>query len=76
MDFREIKDDSKDIYYWVSEGNLAKVKELLSSPKMDINALGSEGLAMIHYAADRGHKLILEFLIEKGANLNVQVEKK
>jgi hypothetical protein len=38
---------------------------------MDVNAVNSMGLAAIHGAANRGSDDIIEFLVQKGARLDI-----
>ena len=38
----------------------------------DVNVKNDRGLTALHYAAGAGHKEIAEFLISKGADLNVR----
>ena len=53
---------------WIQQGNLEQVKQY---PLDAIDALDQEGLGLIHWATDRGQLAIVEYLIVKGANVNL-----
>uniref|UniRef100_A0A1B6CSJ6 Acyl-CoA-binding domain-containing protein 6 n=1 Tax=Clastoptera arizonana TaxID=38151 RepID=A0A1B6CSJ6_9HEMI len=55
-----LQDSEKSIFDWVKEGNKIKVKQFASS--VDINGTDCNGLAAIHWAADRGNLEMLKFL--------------
>ncbi|CAG2112218.1 unnamed protein product [Medioppia subpectinata] len=61
---------SSDLVWSLKNGDLDSVKELFESKKVDVNA-SLDGRSAIHYAADYGHKDIIEYLIGKGVELNV-----
>jgi len=60
---------SSDLVWSLKNGDLDSVKELFDSKEVDANA-SLDGRSPIHYAADYGHKDIIEYLIGKGVDLN------
>jgi len=53
-------------------GNVMKsITENQQTIKENVNNLDGDGLALIHWAADRGSVDIIKLLIEQGANVNV-----
>ncbi|XP_065220577.1 acyl-CoA-binding domain-containing protein 6-like [Planococcus citri] len=60
-------EDQKTVFDWIKEGDLDKLK----SKQFDPNCKDDEGLALLHWAADRGDLQIVRYLVEvKKANLN------
>ena len=51
-------------------GDIETLKKACSEPGFNINARISTGRALIHYAADKGQKEVLQFLIDNGANVS------
>lgn len=51
---------------------IQNVKELLESYPELINEKNGEGLTALHYACDRGNLEMVQFLVEEGANVNIQ----
>lgn len=71
-----LPDTDKTLFDWVKEGNVEKVQELIgksNSPEEIINVADSEGMGMIHWAADRGNLSMLEYLI-KSLHVNVNLK--
>lgn len=58
-----IADSAKDIFDWVKEGDLQKVRQL--SRLVAVNARDDCGLSLLHWAADRGHLDIVRYLISE-----------
>ena len=56
----------------VNQGDLESVKTILQSNAGFINEKDAEGATALHYAAFAGHRKIVEFLLEHGANINAQ----
>lgn len=54
------------------EGNLAKVKDLVESGKVSVNARGSSGWTALMLASRRGHIDIVRYLLQKGADPRLQ----
>lgn len=68
----DLPETSKGFYDWVKEGNLEKLKELGS---FSANLRDDHGLTLLHWAADRGHSDIAEYLIkEKNVDVNCRDE--
>lgn len=60
-------ENQKTIFDWVKEGNLEKLK----SESFDPNSKDDQGLAPLHWAADRGDLDIVRYLVdEKKANVD------
>ncbi|XP_076242664.1 acyl-CoA-binding domain-containing protein 6 [Calliopsis andreniformis] len=68
----EVHDVDKTFLDWVKEGHEQKVQELLDKEPKLVSVMDTEGLLPIHWAADRGHISIIEYLIKTGANVNSQ----
>jgi acyl-CoA-binding protein len=68
-----LDDADKTIEDFVREGNVGKFKELLSSID-DLNEIDEEsGLALIHWACDRGNESILELILSQpGINIDLK----
>lgn len=62
-----LAENQKTIFDWIKEGNLEKLK----TKDFDPNCQDDEGLALLHWAADRGDFRIVRYLIEyKKANVD------
>ncbi len=60
---------SVDIHEATKEGNIVFVRRGLSKGA-DINAKDDDGFTPLHWTAIKGHKEIVELLIDNGANVN------
>ncbi|KAG8688550.1 hypothetical protein FRC09_012856 [Ceratobasidium sp. 395] len=66
---------TKNIWIAAGDGDLARVKELIEEQGMSPNAPDDViGYTPMHAAASYGHLNILEYLIEKGGDVNVTDE--
>ncbi|XP_018916518.2 acyl-CoA-binding domain-containing protein 6 [Bemisia tabaci] len=66
----DLAENEKSIFDWVKEGNIEKVK---ANGSAHINELDESGLAMLHWAADRGNLPIVELLVSLlGADINLK----
>ncbi|KAG8686521.1 hypothetical protein FRC09_014073 [Ceratobasidium sp. 395] len=66
---------TKNIWIAAGDGDLARVKELVEEKGMSPNAPDDViGYTPMHAAASYGHLNILEYLIEKGGDVNVTDE--
>ena len=54
------------------DGNINAVKQHLAA-RVDVNAKDYYGETALHYAADKGHKEIVELLIANGADVNAKL---
>jgi len=69
-----IDDSEKSIEDFIREGNVNKLKELLTSvDPSELNTLDDNGLGLIHWASDRGNLEILQTILStKGINVNLK----
>ncbi|XP_005099103.1 acyl-CoA-binding domain-containing protein 6 [Aplysia californica] len=68
----ELSPDEKDIFDWCKEGNVEKVRELLTFGAEAVNGLDEEGLCLLHWASDRGFTNMVELLLSLDADINRQ----
>jgi acyl-CoA-binding protein len=60
-----LDDADKTVFDWVKEGNVGKVWEFAQKASLpESNVTDSEGMGLIHWAADRGNLAVLKCLIE------------
>ncbi|CAM1307958.1 Uncharacterised protein g4722 [Pycnogonum litorale] len=60
-----------DLIWSVKNGDLDQVREHIESNGADVNS-ELNGRQPIHYAADYGQAEVIEYLIQKGANINAK----
>jgi len=60
-----------DIHDAAKKGDLVKVKTLLQKDPTLLNAKGENQKTPLHWAAEAGHAEIVEFLVSKGAEINI-----
>uniref|UniRef100_T1JLU3 Uncharacterized protein n=1 Tax=Strigamia maritima TaxID=126957 RepID=T1JLU3_STRMM len=58
-----------DFAWSLKNGDLEQVKDFVERQLIDINK-DIDGRPPLHYAADYGQKEVIQYLIEKGADLN------
>ncbi|XP_069685353.1 acyl-CoA-binding domain-containing protein 6 [Periplaneta americana] len=69
-----IDDADKTVFDWVKEGNAEKFREFAQKSSLaDSNIIDSEGMGLIHWAADRGHLTMLKCLV-KDLTANVDLK--
>ncbi|XP_066250203.1 acyl-CoA-binding domain-containing protein 6-like [Euwallacea similis] len=68
----QILSSEKDLLDYIREGDLTKVKCLLSQLKESKNFIYQDGMSLIHYAADVGNVELLDLLINEGCDMNLQ----
>ncbi len=69
----EVDPNDKSIFDWVKESNLKMVKLCLAEMSAEqCNEKDETGLGLIHWAADRGSSEIVQFLVERGAHVNLR----
>ncbi|KAM7447147.1 acyl-CoA binding domain-containing protein 6 [Porites harrisoni] len=66
-----ISDANKTVFDWCKEGNVKKLDLLLTRGE-DINAQDDQGMTLLHWACDRGHKDVVRYLIKNKARINTQ----
>lgn len=59
-----VDDKDKTIFDWVKEGNSEKVYEFAQKSSADSNIIDSEGMGLIHWAADRGNLATVKCLVK------------
>ncbi|KAK3713431.1 hypothetical protein QZH41_012479, partial [Actinostola sp. cb2023] len=67
-----ISDANKTIFDWCKEGNVKRMDMMLSKAE-DINTKDSQGIALLHWACDRGHEHVADYLIKNKADVNITV---
>lgn len=69
-----IEDSDKSIEDFIREGNIEKLKELLSNiDPSELNTLDENGLGLIHWSADRGNPEVLKLVLNtKSINIDLQ----
>jgi ankyrin repeat protein len=65
--------DEKPILKAAYEGDLKKVKEIIENDPNEINVQDSRGFTPLHLAAGKGHIEIVEFLINHGADIELEI---
>lgn len=61
---------SKEFIKAAKQGDLAKLGALLSSDQALLQARDTDGSTALHCAAWKGHKQVVEFLLQAGADVN------
>ncbi|CAH1984729.1 unnamed protein product [Acanthoscelides obtectus] len=56
----------------VKRCNVDALTEHLERNPHEVHQLDEEGLGLVHWAADSGHKPVLEILVRKGVNLDLK----
>lgn len=69
-DESELEPSDKSCFDYAKEGDLLKLDEAIASG-IAVNELDSEGLSMLHWAADRGHLSVLTLLLSAGCDVNI-----
>ena len=65
---------SQDIFKYIGEGDIAKVKENLSNDISQLTATNNNGEFPIHKAVQAKNMEIVEYLIEQGADVNTKTK--
>ncbi|KAI1309395.1 Myotrophin [Halotydeus destructor] len=60
---------SGDLVWSLKNGDLDQVREHIEKNNIEVNS-SIDGRPLIHYAADYGHTEVIQYLIQKGANVN------
>ncbi|CAN7991398.1 unnamed protein product [Ixodes pacificus] len=67
-----VANECKDAFDWVKENNLARLRECLESESRPLDAPDDEGLTLLHWACDRGHRDVAKLLLDSGADVHAQ----
>ncbi|XP_046543412.1 acyl-CoA-binding domain-containing protein 6-like isoform X2 [Haliotis rubra] len=68
----QLADQDKTVFDWCKEGNTEKVCLTFATYDTGVNKLDPEGLALLHWASDRGYKDMVELLLVHKADVNVK----
>lgn len=68
-DEAELEQSAKCCFDYAKEGDLEKLNEAIALG-VAVDDLDSDGLAMLHWAADRGHLAVVERLLAAGCDVN------
>lgn len=63
---------AKDIFDYVTEGNIEEVEAWLNDEENDIDEETEDGDTPLHLAAEHNHTEIVQLLLNKGANVDAQ----
>lgn len=66
-----IDDSEKNIFDYVKDGDLNKIKSILKSDIKILEAIDDDGMGLIHWTADRGDINILKYLIDMKVDINL-----
>ncbi|XP_067653026.1 uncharacterized protein [Haliotis asinina] len=61
----------RDLYYASEDGDLERVKRILAAGHIDINYKGHYSMTPVMAAARRGHRDVVEFLVDRGADVSL-----
>ena len=64
--------DPEEMLQAAQRGDVAKVRQLLASDTTLVNAKGADNKTPLHWAVINGHKPMVEFLIDHGADLTLR----
>ncbi|XP_026472417.1 integrin-linked protein kinase-like [Ctenocephalides felis] len=60
----------EDIFQWCREGNAIQVRLWLDDTEHDMNQGDDHGFSPLHWASKRGHKNLVDMLVQRGARIN------
>ena len=63
----------KPIHHAAYEGDLKKVKEIIDRDPNEINVQDAQGFTPLHLASGKGHIEIVEFLLNHGADIELEI---
>ncbi|CAO3681533.1 unnamed protein product [Rhizopus stolonifer] len=70
----EQEPETDDIFGYARENNLKELSNTLELNKDLIDTRDESGLSVLHYAVDRGHLEMVEYLLDIGADINIKTE--
>lgn len=73
-DEKEIPDKDKTVFDWCKFGDLDQISHLIKNNQTLIYARDDNHLSLLHWAVDRGHIKIVQYLIDVGCEVNLQDE--
>lgn len=62
--------NNSDCFDVCKSGNIDQLKKLINSE--NLNKVDDNGMSLLMWACDRGHGFIVKFLLERGADVNLQ----
>ena len=68
--------EEKDIFKAVEKGNLDQVTQLVEKVKKLLEIKDETGMSLLHVAAFRGHKEIVEYLLSEGIDPDIENPRK
>ncbi|CAC5402111.1 Acyl-CoA-binding domain-containing protein 6 [Mytilus coruscus] len=68
----ELDNKNKTVFDWCKEGDVNQLSRILQSENIDINGLDDAGMALLHWACERGLSEMVECLLNKKANIDIQ----
>jgi ankyrin repeat protein len=74
--FTVLPASGQDIFKAVDRGDLDQVKELLKRDKKLLESTNNNGSSLLHVAAFRGHREIVEYLLSEGINPDCEDSRK
>ena len=63
----------KPIHHAAYEGDLKKVREIIDRDPNQINVQDAQGFTPLHLASSKGHIEIVEFLLDHGADIELEI---
>ena len=73
FDVKEQDENGHTILHAAAQGNQQKVAEVIVAAGASIDIRGDEDATPLYHAADRGHVVIAQWLMDKGANLDARI---
>jgi len=67
-----INSNAQDIFSAAAEGDLERIKQLISDKQELVNATNESGKTALHIASEKGHLEIVEYLLEGGADIEAK----
>ncbi|GFS09113.1 acyl-CoA-binding domain-containing protein 6-like [Elysia marginata] len=68
----ELSEEDKTVFDWCKEGDLERVRAMVTSGAASVNGLDEEGLGLLHWASDRGLTSMVEMLLSLDADINIK----
>ena len=69
---RKINECEKTVFDWCKEGDMNKLKYVITRDSSVLYLRDDEDLTLLHWAVDHGYTDIVTFLLDSGCNINVQ----